>query len=157
MPKHTPFHSRTNALCESQSWVEWSGFLSAQTYEMDHIHEYNAVRLGAGLFDVSPLFKYFVRGRDAVALMNRVITRDVSKCNVGQILYTAWCDDEGKIIDDGTVARLGEDLFRMTTATPTLYWLQDNAFGMEVEIEEVTEAYGALALQGYLPRTAPGE
>jgi aminomethyltransferase len=148
MPKHTPFHSRTNALCESQSWVEWSGFLSAQTYEMDHIHEYNAVRLGAGLFDVSPLFKYFVRGRDAVALMNRVITRDVSKCNVGQILYTTWCDDEGKIIDDGTVARLGEDLFRMTTATPTFYWLQDNAFGMEVEIEDVTEAYGALALQG---------
>jgi aminomethyltransferase len=148
MPKHTPFHSRTNALCESQSWVEWSGFLSAQTYEMDHIHEYNAIRLGAGLFDVSPLFKYFIRGRDAVALMNRVITRDASKCGVGQILYTAWCDDEGKIIDDGTVARLGEDLFRMTTATPTFYWLQDNAFGMEVDIEDVTEAYGALALQG---------
>jgi len=148
MPRQTPFHSRTNALCESQSWVEWSGYLSAQTYEMDHIHEYNAIRLGAGLFDVSPLFKYFIRGRDAVALMNRVITRDASKCAVGQIIYTAWCDDEGKIIDDGTVARLGDDLFRMTAATPTLCWLQDNAFGMDVEIEEVTDAYGALALQG---------
>jgi len=148
MPRHTPFHSRTDALCESKNWVEWSGYLSAQTYEMDHIHEYNAIRLGAGLFDVSPLFKYFIRGRDAVALMNRVITRDASKCRVGQILYTAWCDDEGKIIDDGTVARLGEDFFRMTAATPTLCWLQDNAFGMDVEIEEVTDAYGALALQG---------
>ncbi len=148
MPKHTPFHSRTDALCESQSWVEWSGYLSAQTYEMDHIHEYNAVRLGAGLFDVSPLHKYSIRGRDAVALTNRVITRDASRCRVGQVLYTAWCDDDGKIIDDGTVARLGEDSFRMTTATPTFYWLQDNAFGMDVEIEDVSDAYGALALQG---------
>jgi aminomethyltransferase len=148
MPRQTPFHSRTDALCESKNWVEWSGFLSAQTYEMDHIHEYNSIRLGAGLFDVSPLFKYFIRGKDAVALMNRIITRDASKCRVGQILYTAWCDDEGKIIDDGTVARLSEDHFRMTSATPTLYWLEDNAFGMDVEIEEVTEAYGALALQG---------
>jgi len=148
MPRPTPFHSRTDALCESKNWIEWSGYLSAQTYEMDHIHEYNAIRLGAGLFDVSPLFKYFIRGRDAVALMNRVITRDASKCRVGQILYTAWCDDEGKIIDDGTVARMGEDFFRMTAATPSLCWLQDNAFGMDVEIEEVTDAYGALALQG---------
>jgi len=148
MPRPTPFHSRTDALCESKNWIEWSGYLSAQTYEMDHIHEYNAIRLGAGLFDVSPLFKYFIRGRDAVALMNRVITRDASKCRVGQILYTAWCDDEGKIIDDGTVARMGEDLFRMTAATPSLCWLQDNAFGMDVEIEEVTDSYGALALQG---------
>jgi len=148
MPKHTPFHSRTDALCESQSWVEWSGYLSAQTYEMDHIHEYNAVRLGAGLFDVSPLHKYSIRGRDSVALMNRVITRDASRCRVAQVLYTAWCDDDGKIIDDGTVARLGEDSFRMTTATPTFYWLQDNAFGMDVEIEDVSDAYGALALQG---------
>ena len=148
MPRHTPFHSRTDALCESKNWIEWSGYLSAQTYEMDHIHEYNAIRLGAGLFDVSPLFKYLIHGRDAAALMNRVIIRDVSKCRVNQIFYTAWCDDAGKIIDDGTVARLGEDRFRMTSATPTLCWLEDNAFGMDVEIEEVTDDYGALALQG---------
>jgi aminomethyltransferase len=148
MPRHTPFHSRTDALCESKNWIEWSGYLSAQTYEMDHIHEYNAIRLGAGLFDVSPLFKYLIHGRDAVALMNRVITRDVSKCRVNQIFYTTWCDDAGKIIDDGTVARLGEDRFRMTSATPTVCWLEDNAFGMDVEIEEVTDDYGALALQG---------
>jgi len=152
MPRHTPFHSRTNALCDSQNWLEWSGYLSAQTYEMDHIHEYNAVRLGAGLFDVSPLFKYSIRGRDAVALMNRVITRDASKCRVGQVIYTAWCDDDGKIIDDGTVARLGEDHFRMTAATPTHYWLADNAFGMEVQIEDVSDAFGAVSLQGPMSR-----
>ena len=148
MQKHTPFHSRTAALCESQSWVEWSGYMSAQMYEMDHIHEYNAIRLSAGLFDVSPLHKYSIRGRDAVALMNRVITRDASGCRVGQALYTAWCDDDGKIIDDGIVACLSENSFRMSTATPTLYWLQDNAFGMDVEIEDVSDAFGALALQG---------
>jgi len=148
MPRHTPFHSRTNALCESQNWVEWSGYLSAQTYEMDHIHEYNAIRLSAGLFDVSPLYKYSIRGRDAVALLNRVVTRDVSKCRTGQVIYAAWCDDDGKIIDDGTIARVGEDHFRMTAATPTLYWLEDNAFGMEVEIEDVSDAYGAVSLQG---------
>ncbi len=148
MPRHTPFHSRTNALCESKNWIEWSGYLAAQTYEMDHIHEYNAIRLGAGLFDVSPLYKYSIRGRDAVALLNRVMTRDVSKCRVGQVIYAAWCDDDGKIIDDGTVARLGDDHFRMTAATPTLYWLEDNAFGMEVEVEDVSDAYGAVSLQG---------
>ena len=148
MPRHTPFHSRTDVLCESKNWIEWSGYLSAQTYEMDHIHEYNAIRLSAGLFDVSPLHKYFIRGRDAVALVNRVITRDASKCRVGQILYTVWCDDDGKVFDDGTVARLGEDFFRLTAALPTLYWLQDNAFGMDVEIEDVSDAYGAVALQG---------
>jgi aminomethyltransferase len=115
---------------------------------MDHIHEYNAVRLSAGLFDVSPLYKYSIRGRDAVALMNRVIARDASKCRVGQVIYTAWCDDDGKIIDDGTVARLDEDHFRMTAATPTLYWLEDNAFGMDVQIEDVSGAYGAASLQG---------
>ncbi len=152
MPRHTPFHLRTNALCESQNWLEWSGYLSAQTYEMDHIHEYNAVRLSAGLFDVSPLYKYSIRGRDAVALMNRVITRDASKCRVGQVIYTAWCDDDGKIIDDGTVARMGEEHFRMTAATPTLYWLEDNAFGMEVQIEDVSDAYGAVSLQGPMSR-----
>jgi aminomethyltransferase len=152
MPRYTPFHSRTNALCESQSWIEWAGYLSAQTYEMDHIHEYNAVRLGAGLFDVSPLYKYSIRGRDAVALMNRVIARDASKCRVGQVIYTAWCDDDGKIIDDGTVARLDEDHFRMTAATPTLYWLEDNAFGMDVQIEDVSDAYGAASLQGPMSR-----
>ena len=148
MPRHTPFHSRTSALCESESWVEWSGYLSAQMYEMDHIHEYNAIRLGCGLFDVSPLYKYAIRGVDALALVNRVITRDASKCRVGQVLYAAWCDDDGKIIDDGTVARLAEDSFRMTAAIPTLYWLQDNACGMDVSIEDVTDAYGALSLQG---------
>ena len=148
MPRRTPFHARTAALCTSQNWQEWSGYLSANSYELDHMREYNAVRTSCALFDISPLFKYHVRGRDAGRLLDRMVTRDVSKCRVGQVMYTTWCDDDGKIIDDGTVARLGEDFFRLTAAIPTLDWLQDNAFGLSVEIEDVTRDFGGLALQG---------
>lgn len=148
MTRYTPFHARTDALSKGKRWEEWAGYLTATMYELGHIHEYNAVRAGCGLFDVSPLHKYDVRGRGAEALMNRVVVRDMSKCRVGQVFYTAWCDDEGKIIDDGTVARLQEDHFRMTAAIPNLYWLEDNATGLDVEIEDVSDAFAALALQG---------
>ena len=148
MSRPTPFHSRTGPLCEGQRWINWAGFLSAATYQLDHLHEYNAVRTGAGLFDVSPLFKYDIRGRDALALINRVAVRDLSKCRIGQVFYTVWCDDKGMVIDDGTILRLGEDYFRMTAAIPTLYWLQDNALGLEVAIEDVSEQFAAVALQG---------
>jgi len=148
MPRKTPFHARTSELCISQNWQEWSGYFSAESYALDHMREYNAVRTTAALFDVSPLFKYHVRGRDAGRLLDRVVTRDVSKCREGQVLYTTWCDDDGKIIDDGTLARIGEDAYRLTAAMPTVDWLQDNALGLEVEIEDVTHEFGALALQG---------
>ena len=148
MPKHTPFHSRTSALSQSESWQDWSGYLSPAMYELDHIHEYNTIRMGSALFDISPLFKYFVRGRDAEALLDRMVLRDVSKCRAGQVIYTGWCDDDGKIIDDGTIARLSDDCFRVTAAIPTFSWLEDNATGFDVEIEDVSDAYGALALQG---------
>jgi aminomethyltransferase len=117
-------------------------------YELDHIHEYNTIRMGCGLFDISPLFKYYVRGRDAEALLNRVVLRDVFNDPATTEIYTGWCEDDGKIIDDGTIARLSEDCFRMTAAIPTLSWLEDNATGFDVEIEDVSDAYGALALQG---------
>ncbi len=148
MPRRTPFHARTSALCTSQNWQEWSGFLSANSYEIDHMSEYNAVRTSCALFDVSPLFKYTLRGRDAARLLDRIVTRDISKCRIGQILYTAWCDDDGKIIDDGTVARLANDSFRLTAAIPTLDWLEDNAVGLDVAIEDASDRFGGLALQG---------
>ena len=148
MPRKTPFHARTSELCISQNWQEWSGYFSAESYALDHMSEYNAVRTTAALFDVSPLFKYHVRGRDAGRLLDRVVTRDVSKCLEGQVLYTTWCDDDGKIIDDGTLARIDEDAYRLTAAMPTVDWLQDNALGLEVEIEDVSHEFGALALQG---------
>jgi aminomethyltransferase len=148
MPRKSPFHARTTELCTSQNWQEWSGYFSADSYELDHMREYNAVRTSAALFDVTPLFKYHVRGRDAGRLLDRVVTRDVSKCREGQVIYTAWCDDNGKIIDDGTLARFGENAYRLTAAMPTSDWLQDNAFGLDVEIDDVTHDFGGLSLQG---------
>src|SRR5512143_931073 len=116
MPIGTPFHSRTAPLCVSQNWRTWSGYFAASSYDVVHDYEYHAIRNSAGLIDVSPLFKYEVRGRDALKLVNRVVTRDVSKCAVGQAIYTCLCDDEGNVIQDGTLFRLTEDLFRFNLA-----------------------------------------
>jgi aminomethyltransferase len=117
-------------------------------YELDHVHEYHAIRNGCALFDVSPLLKFDVRGRDAIALVDRVIVRDATKCRVGQTLYATWCDDDGMVIDDGTVARLTDDHFRMTASVPILGWLEDSAVGMEVQIEDVSEEVAGVAVQG---------
>jgi len=148
MPKPTPFHSRTAELVESYDWQIWSGYLSPNAYELEHTHEYNAVRTSAGIYDISPLYKYYIDGPDAGALLDRVLTRDMSKLRVGQVAYTTWCDDDGKIIDDGTVARLDEDLYRLTAADPTQLWLEDNAAGLDVHIEDVTERFGGVSIQG---------
>jgi aminomethyltransferase len=148
MPVGTPFHERTLALCQSLNYREWSGYYAVSAYETHHEHEYNAIRSAAALIDISPLFKYEVAGRDAARLVDRVITRSVSKIAVGRVVYTPWCDEHGKVIDDGTVARLGEDRFRWTAADPTLRWLHQNAIGLDVRIEDVSERIAALAIQG---------
>src|SRR6266403_2202624 len=148
MPVGTAFHERTAALCESLNYREWSGFYAVSAYEAHHEHEYNAIRNASALIDVSPLFKYRLSGRDAVRLVDRVITRDAFKLAVGQVCYTPWCDEHGKVIDDGTVTRLAEDTFRWTAADPSLRWLTQNAIGLNVEIEDISEQVAALALQG---------
>ena len=148
MPIGTPFHSRTSALSESQNWRNWSGYFVAGSYDVMHDYEYHAIRNSAGLIDVSPLFKYDIRGRDALKLVNRVMTRDAAKCAVGQALYGCFCEDDGAVIQDGTVFRLTEDHFRFNLADPSLRWLKLNSVGMDVSIEEVSEQTGALALQG---------
>ena len=148
MPIGTPFHSRTSALCTSHNWRIWSGYLVASSYDVLHDYEYHAIRNAAALIDVSPLFKYDVRGKDALRLVNRVITRDAMKCAVGQAIYACLCEAEGKVIQDGTVFRLAEDHYRFHLADPGLRWLKLNAVGMEVSIQEVSEQVAALALQG---------
>lgn len=148
MLRVTPFHARTAPLCQGQTWRRWAGHLVASSYELQHDREYHAIRSAAALFDVSPLYKYVITGPDATALLNRVVTRDVQRCRVGQVLYTPWCDTAGKQIDDGTVARLGEDTFRLTAAEPNLRWLQRNATGLRVAIADASQATAALALQG---------
>src|SRR6266480_1061874 len=108
MPIGTPFHQRTFPLCESLNYREWSGYYTVSAYETHHEYEYNAIRNAAALIDISPLFKYRVSGPDATRLVDRIITRDASRIKVGQVVYSPWCDEHGKVVDDGTIARLNE-------------------------------------------------
>ena len=148
MPIGTAVHDRTFPLCESLNYREWSGYYAVSVYEMHHEHEYNAIRNAAALIDVSPLFKYLVTGRDATKLVNRVITRDINKVAVGQVIYCCWCDEAGHVIDDGTITRLEENKYRWTAADPSLRWFRQNALGLDVQIEDISDKVAALALQG---------
>jgi len=148
MPIGTPFHARTLALCESLNYREWSGYYTVSAYEAHHDHEYNAIRNAAALIDISPLFKYRLTGKDATRLVDRIITRDLRKVSVGQVIYTPWCDEHGKVIDDGTVLRLDENVYRWTAADPSLRWFTQNSAGLDVQIEDISESVAALALQG---------
>jgi aminomethyltransferase len=149
----TPFHARTAPLVEGQTWRRWAGFVVASSYELHHDREYHAIRSSAALFDVSPLFKYHVRGPDAVRLLDRVVTRDVASAKVGQVLYTPWCNADGKVLDDGTVSILSPEFLRLTSADPNYRWLGENARGLDVTIEDASDAVAALALQGPSART----
>ncbi len=144
----TPFHERTSKLCQPQNWRRWAGYIVTGSYELTLDREYWAIRNAAALIDVTPLMKYIITGKDASRLLNRMITRDMDKLKVGQIYYTGWCDDEGKMIDDGTVSRLDESTYRMTSADPSLRWLSMNSVGLEVDITEVTDDVAALSFQG---------
>ena len=146
--KTTPFHERTSKLCLPQNWRRWAGYLVVGSYDLTLDREYWAIRNSAALIDVTPLMKYMITGKDASRLLNRVVTRDMDKLKVGQVYYTGWCDEEGKMIDDGTISRLDETTYRMTSADPSLRWLSMNAVGLDVEIREVTDHVAALSFQG---------
>ena len=148
----TAFHPRTAPLNRKLQWREWSGYLASSTYADAHDIEYNAIREAAALIDVSPLHKYRVTGPHALRLVDRVVTRDATKLAVGGVIYTPWCDEHGKVIDDGTVHRLDEQDFRWTAADPQLRWLRLNSAGLDVRIDEESDAVAALALQGPLSR-----
>ena len=148
MPVGTAFHDRTFAACQSLNYREWSGYYTVSSYEVHHEHEYNAIRNAAALIDISPLYKYTVEGKDATKLVDRVITRDIHKVKPGQVIYCCWCDEQGKVIDDGTITRLGENKYRWTAADPSLRWFRQNGLNMDVQVEDISEKVAALALQG---------
>jgi glycine cleavage system T protein (aminomethyltransferase) len=148
LPIGTAVHDRTFKLCESLNYREWSGYYTVSAYETHHEHEYNAIRNSAALIDVTPLYKYWITGPDATTFVNRVITRDIRKVAVGQVIYCCWCDEEGKVIDDGTISRLAENTYRWTAADPSLRWFSQNALGLDVQIEDISEKSASLALQG---------
>ena len=148
----TAFHPATAPLNRKQQWREWSGYFASSVYADAHDIEYNAIREAAALIDVSPLYKYTVSGKDAGRLVDRVITRDATKLTPGRVYYTPWCDEHGKVIDDGTVHHLDDGSYRWTAADPQLRWLRQNTAGLDVDISDVSESVAALALQGPLSR-----
>jgi len=148
MPIGTAFHKRTFPLCQSLNYREWSGYYAVSAYEVHHEHEYNAIRNACALIDITPLYKYLIEGRDASKLVNRIITRDIDKVAPGQVIYCCWCDEQGKVIDDGTITRLEENRYRWTAAEPNLRWFHQNALHLAVAVEDISEQTAALALQG---------
>ena len=148
MPIPSPFHTRTAELCTSLLWKDWAGYHAVRSYETYMEREYFAFRHTAGLIDVTPLFKYEVYGPDAVAFLSRIMVRDMGKLKIGQVTYLCWCDDHGKVVDDGTVSRLEKTTFRVTSAEPTLSWFQRYARGYDVTLEDSTERIAALSIQG---------
>jgi aminomethyltransferase len=148
MPVPTAFHERTFPLCQSLNYREWAGYYTVGAYEVHHEHEYNAIRNAAALIDITPLFKYLISGSDATRFVNRLITRDINKVAQGQVIYCCWCDEDGKVIDDGTITRLHENRYRWTAAEPNLRWFHLNSIGMDVQVEDISERTAALAVQG---------
>lgn len=148
MLKPTPVYPRVAALCKSRKWQSWEGYIMADTYNFSVTPEYLAVRNTAALFDFFPLYVYLISGTDAALLLDRLITRNINKCKIGQVMYTALCDADGKLLDDGTVYRFDETTFQLTTNTPTLDWVQANAIGLQVEIQDKTLTTNTLPLQG---------
>ncbi len=148
MPIGTPFHSRTAELCTSLFYKDWAGYYTVSSYDTCHEREYYALRNAAGLIDVSPLYKYEIHGKDAAAFLSRVMTRNIGDLKVGRCTYLCWCDDYGKVLDDGTVSRLDDTYFRVTAAEPTLSWLMRQSRRFDVTIEDSTDRIGTLSLQG---------
>jgi len=148
MPIPTPFHARTEKICTSYRWTDWSGYCAVCSYHLPNDSEYYAIRHAAGLIDITPLFKYQVGGTDAGAFLSRIMARDIRTMGVGQAAYCCWCDDHGKIIDDGTVFRLDEDRFRVHTAEPMFAWFEQFKRGLSVTLEDITESIAAVAIQG---------
>jgi glycine cleavage system T protein (aminomethyltransferase) len=143
----TPFHERSRALSQVDSFAPWAGYTTVDVFTSVE-QEYFAIRNAATLYDLTPMVKYRIAGADALRFLNRLMTRDIAKLRPGRVAYGVWCNDAGKVIDDGTVFCFGENEYRLCTAERQLDWLLDSAVGFDVAISEVTEDVAALALQG---------
>jgi len=158
--QETPFHERTSALNKTGLWSHWAGYLATEKYQMAEKFEYFAIRNAVGLIDTSPLYKYRIEGKDAERFLSGLLTRDIRRCRPQQAHYTLWCDDSGYVMEDGVVLRLSDNEFLLTVAAPNLAYLQGLSGGYSVEVEDVSDQLGALAVQGpyareVLTRLAP--
>jgi aminomethyltransferase len=147
----SPFHDRLAPLNETNRWEGWAGFTTASVFSTVD-EEYVTTRQHATVYDTSPLRKYRVSGPDAERLVDRLITRSAARIRVGQVAYASWCDDDGKLIEDGTVFRLAEDVFQINAQEPQLRWFQDTGHGLDARVEETTETMASLAIQGPMSR-----
>ncbi len=143
----SPFHSRVEAACEINQWAEWKGYTTPDAY-FDVELEYFAIRNSTGVFDLSPMTKYRITGTDAEAYLNRLVTRDVTKIKVGRVGYTVWCDNNGQVMDDGTIFHLAENEYLLCSYTRAMDWLCWSAMGFDVVVSDVTGDIAALAVQG---------
>ena len=143
----TPFHSRTAAACRTNDWTRWAGYTTVNVYTEVEL-EYAAIRNRTSVFDLSPMVKYRIAGPDAPSYVNHLVTRNIDKLAPGRVAYVVWCNDDGKVLDDGTLFRFGENEFRLCAQDRHLPWLLDVAIGYNVEIEDVSADVAALALQG---------
>ncbi len=148
MPRPTPFHARTSELCTSLLYKEWAGCYAVRRYDVYHEREYYALRHAATVMDATPLYKYEVRGQGAAELLSWLTVRDFTTTANGRVAYVCWCDEQGKVLDDGTVTRFSERHFRLTSADPALEWLLRHARSFGVEVEDKSRTLAALALQG---------
>jgi aminomethyltransferase len=154
MIRTTPFHARLSELNTQQLYTHWQGFLSPLRYTHAPKHEYFAVRNSVGVLDTSPLFKYRITGPDAERLLAGALVRDVRACRPGHAQYTVWCDDRGFVMEDGVVFRHSDDDFLLTAARPNLAWFSSLAGSLRVHLEDVSDEYGVLAVQGPRSRVA---
>lgn len=146
--KHSHFHERQAPLNLRDAWSSWNGFKFADYY-YDAEYEYFCIRNTCATYDICPMQKYMISGPDALAMLDRMVTRDVSKLKVDRVTYVCWCTDEGRMVDDGTIFRLGDDRFMLTCGSPCLAWLRKSCLGFDdLSVEDMTERYAALSLQG---------
>src|SRR5450755_4637927 len=143
----TPFHERSRAFSQQDSFVAWAGYTTVDVFSSVET-EYFAIRNATTVYDLTPMVKYRIAGPGATAYLNRLVTRDVSKLKPLRVAYCLWCDDAGHLIDDGTIFRLGEMEYRLCTGERQLDWLLASAIGFDVEISEVTAEIAALSVQG---------
>ncbi len=143
----SPFYTRQEPLNHLKEWGRWADYLSPHAYTCSAM-EYFACRNACTVFDLTPMSKYHIRGKDALPYLNRLVTRDVSKIKPGRVGYSVWCADDGQVIDDGTIFHLGEDDYRLCSQERHLDWLLTNTIGFDVTVSDETHGVAALAFQG---------
>ena len=143
----SPFYPRLAELDRLNQWHAWAGYRSADALYCPEL-EYFAIRNSCAVFDLTPMIKYRITGPDSLEYINRLVTRDMRKVRPGRVAYAVWCDDQGQVIDDGTIFHLREGEYRLCSQERHYAWLLAAAIGFDVSIEEETVEVAALAIQG---------